>query len=99
MRELSTCQDDAACDDPPVMFGKQEDVIDPPFRKVIEVGLIKVIPGIGLMFIHRHLVETRKVAVFFWASETDRDAFATCLPDVTACHLRESTFDRLERIC
>ena len=50
------------------------------------------------MFIHRHLIETGEVAVLFRTSEANRDAFAACFPDVTSRHLRESTFDCLERI-
>lgn len=87
MRELATGQDDTSGDDSSVMFSKQQDIFDSSVREVIEVGLIKVIPGIGLMFVHRHLIETREVLVFFRASQTNRDAFTTRLPDVAPCHL------------
>ena len=87
MRELATGQDDTSGDDLPIMFGKQQGIFDSSVREVIEVGLIKVIPGIGLMFVHRHLIETREVPVFFRTSKTNRDAFATRLPDVAPCHL------------
>lgn len=98
MRELATSQDDTSGDDPSVMFSKQQDIFDSSVREVIEVGLIKVIPGIGLMFVHRHLIETREVPVFFRASQTNRDAFATRLPDVASRHLRKVAFDHLERV-